>query len=357
MNAVIGIDGHVLTGKFQGTRTTLGNLLKAVAPRLGDRTMIVYADDPDAARDLLGVEGLEYRGLGHAGSIKRLALVLPRLFRRDGVTLGVFQYMMPFTGRHVVFIHDILPLTHPQFFPWQVRLRTAIFFSLAIRRAAMVIAVSAFTRDEIARVYKLRDDRLRLIPNGPSFAREIYAAQPSGTSDRIILTVGRIERRKNVKLLVEAFQLAQLDDVRLFVVGSHDLDYDYALPDDPMIENKRNLDDEALVALYRQASLFVYPSAAEGFGMPLLDALLFGLPVIAADTTALPEVGGALATYFDCEADDAAQRLAVLLRDHFNGSPVARPTQEERAELATKFNWDQAAAQFLDELDAAERAK
>ncbi|MDX3901236.1 MAG: hypothetical protein QHC40_12120 [Sphingobium sp.] len=91
-DVLLGIDGHILTGKFQGTRTTLTSLLKTLAPRLGARRAIIYSDNPGEARALVGSDAYSYGDLGHSGSLKRLLLVLPRLFRRDGVTIGVFQY-------------------------------------------------------------------------------------------------------------------------------------------------------------------------------------------------------------------------------------------------------------------------
>lgn len=349
----IGVDGHVLTGRFQGTRSTLSALLRAMAPRLGGREVIVYSDAPEEARALLGVEGYRYAGLGHAGSIKRLLAVFPRLFRRDRVDLGVFQYMMPLTGRHIVFIHDLLPITHPHLFPFAMRLRTRIFFGLAIRRAAMVLAVSEYTRGEIARLYRIEPERLRVVLNGPSFPAATYAGPRAPGAERYILAVGRIEPRKNVPLLVDAFLRADLPDVQLVVVGSHDNGFDYRLPDDPRIVGRRGLDDARLIDLYRGASLFVFPSAAEGFGIPLLDALLFGLPVIASHRTAMAEIATGVAETFDPLAPDACDVLARRIAGHFANAPVAAPDAAQRAALAARFNWDRAADAFFAAVDAA----
>lgn len=348
----IGIDGHVLTGKFQGTRSTLSSLLRALAARPSGHEIIVYSDDPDEARKMLGADHFRYEALGSAGSIKRLFSIFPRLFRRDRVDLGVFQYMAPMTGRHIVFIHDLLPISHPRFFPWKMRMRTRIFFTLAIRRAAMVVAVSEFTKAEVGRLYGLGPDRLHLVRNGPSFPPEAFAGDPQPASERYVMAVGRIEARKNVPLLVDAFLKADVPGVRLVIVGAHDLGFDYRLPDDPRIELRKGLNDAALVDLYRAASLFVYPSAAEGFGLPLLDALLFGLPVISSDRTAMAEVGEGLATFFDPDATDAVDVLAARIAGHFGRMLVPAPTAAERVALAVRFSWDRAAEDFLAAVDA-----
>lgn len=345
-DVTIGVDGHVLTGKYQGTRSTLTNLLVALGALIGERRLIVYSDDPVAARETVGVDSFEYVALDAHGSTKRL-LDFPRLFRRDGVTLGVFQYITPLFGQHIVFIHDILPLTHQRYFSLKMRLRTWLFFTLAIRRAAMVLVVSEDTRKAVQARYRLPAAKLRTVLNGPSFAIATYAQSSQPALQRYIMTVGRIEQRKNVDLLIAAFLRADLADVRLVIVGAVDNAFAFTVPTDPRIEVLPHVAEDALIALYQGASLFVYPSAAEGFGMPLLDATLFGLPTISSDKTALPEVGGDLVTYFDPEGPDAAAVLAGLIDGHFGGAPIPTPTEAQRRAQAERFSWDKAARDFL----------
>ena len=170
---MIGFDAHVLTGKYQDTRSTLTNLLRALGDRIGSRRLIVYSDDPVAARAVIGVETFEYAAPPARDAVRRL-LEFPRLFRRDGVTIGVFQYIAPLAGRHVVFVHDILPLTHPRYFPLAMRVRMRVLVALAIRRAALVIVVSEDTRAAVQARFRLPPERLRVVLNGPSFAPTVY---------------------------------------------------------------------------------------------------------------------------------------------------------------------------------------
>lgn len=351
MSVRIGVDAHVLTGRYQGTRTTLASLLRAVGPKLGNRALLVYADDPDEARAMLGVDAFHYRNLSHVGSLKRLLRLFPQLFATDRVDIGVFQYMAPLKGRHVVFIHDLLPLTHPQLFPLKVRLRTKIFFTLSIWRAAMVLVVSEFTRSEVQKRFRLPPERLRVVLNGPSFTPPIYRQATYEAEQRYIMTVGRIEPRKNVLMLVEAFRKADVSDVRLVVVGAFDPEFSREMIEGERVEVRSSVTDEQLVDLYRGASLFVYPSACEGFGVPLLDATLFGLPVISSNQTSLPEVGSDLAVYFDPTASDAVDTLAGLIAGHFRSAPVPVPTLEQRARQSKRFSWARAADDFLAAID------
>lgn len=349
----IGIDAHVVTGRFQGTRTTLTALLRALATRAPAHDVTVYADDPDAAREAVGPSAFRFSAIGCSGSIGRLLRAFPRLFRRDRIDVGVFQYISPPTSRvrQVVFIHDILPITHPHLFPLLNRWRIRLLFGLSIRRAAMVVTVSDYTRRAVLAHYRLAPDKVRTILNGPSFPPATYATDAVPAADRYILAVGRIEARKNVPLLVEAFRRAGLAGVRLVVVGAFDLGFAHAFPPDLPIDHRTRVSETELIALYRGASLFVFPSEAEGFGIPLLDALLLGVPTIASNRTAMAEIAGGLAAQFDPCAPDAVQVLARLIAGHFSGMSVSAPDAGQREELAARFNWDRAATQLIDAIE------
>lgn len=347
----IGFDGHVLTGRFQGTRTTLSSLLRAIGPKVGDRRIVIYSDDPATARAMLGSDEFEYEALDHVGSVKRLLLTLPNLFRKHGIDIGVFQYVIPFWGKSIVFIHDILPVTHPHLFPVKMRVKTNLFFRWSIYRAKLVITVSNYTKSEVMRVFDVPHHRIRTVRNGPSFPDYVYQTPCLATSPSYILAVGRIETRKNIPLLVQAFAKAQIEGVRLIVVGSFDLNFDYKIPDGYPVEIRSGVSDDELVGLYRGASLFVYPSQAEGFGVPLLDAILFGIPTISSDQTAMTEVGADLVTYFNPNDLDSTEVLSNLITGHFSGRRIVSPSPEQRKKHAVLFSWDSAADTFLNAVD------
>ena len=356
MRLRIGIDAHVITGKYQGTRTTLTSLLRALARQEIAHEIIVYTDDPDAANAAIGSSNFTYVALGHSGSIKRLLRVFPRLLRRDTIDVAVFQYNAPLVGRtkRVVFIHDILPMTHPQFFPFVNRMRVWLFYSLSVLRATMVVAVSDYTRRMVEIYYKLPSGRVRTVLNGPSFSEDTYAGVYEPVEPRYILTVGRIEERKNIELLVNAFCKANVPELRLIVVGAPDLGFAYRFPiNDPRIENRIGIEETELINLYRGASLFIYPSAAEGFGIPLLDALLFGIPTISSDQTAMREIATDVAELFDPNEPDAAEALTAKIVRHFGICPIIAPTKEQRSVLSERFSWDRAAIDFITVVEAA----
>lgn len=212
-----------------------------------------------------------------------------------------------------------------------------------------IVAVSDYSANEIRQHLPRRVARkLRVIKNGPSFSPDTYFQPRPNAGKRYILVVGRIEKRKNIHLLVDAFSGGAPSDVDLVVVGSYEPDYAYRMPETPRIRHIINIDDQTLVELYRGAALFVYPSCAEGFGIPLLDSVLFGIPTLSSKLTAMPEVGGNLAEYFDPSLHNAADLLRERIKEHFSGSPVPAPSLEQRLTHAAKLSWDAAADRFLE---------
>jgi glycosyltransferase involved in cell wall biosynthesis len=359
----IGVDAHVLEGKHQGSKTTLFKLLSAFAQRENIPQFCLYGHSPDRLARAFNTTKFEYRAIGRNNPVVRLMVEFPFLFGRDDISIGLFQYICPlWSRRNIVVVHDILPMSHPEFFPFIFRLRTRLFYSASILSAAAVIAVSEYTASLIRARFPSRSDRVHVVHNGPSFSDEVYF-QPSTSNAAVkyadgqayVLCVGRIEPRKKVDLLVEAFRESGVDGVKLIIVGQADLGYRYRVPETPTIRVLKNLDDAELIDLYRGASLFVYPSVAEGFGIPLLDATLFGVPTISSNRTAMPEVGGDLVEYFDPVDGDAKSELARRIRDHFRGRPVARPDEQARRAQFRRFSWENAAEKVLEIINASVR--
>lgn len=216
--------------------------------------------------------------------------------------------------------------------------------------AQKAITFSSYTSNAVSRLLPWISHKLVVVRNGPSFQEDTYFAEhDEGAGTPYVMTVGRLERRKNVDLLMAAFARAGLTDVNLVVVGKREPGYRI----DMAAHNVIHIEDgpeETLIDLYRNASLFVYPSAAEGFGLPLLDAVLFGVPTLSSNQTAMPEIGGDLAEYFDPTAKNAVDHLAKRIRGHFTGSPGERPSLEARRRHAEAFSWRRSAATLVDAL-------
>lgn len=344
------VDCHVIEGRSQGSKTVLICLLRALADLgFSDRFILSCRD----AGYCLEQIGRHFETTGRSavgGSVNRLLIDLPMQVRRVGATGVISQYIIPLTNRkRFVMIHDILPVTHPILFDFRMRLKAAVLFLGSAILSTRVIVVSDYTSNAIAKKLPWIKDKISIVRNGPSFQRDDYfVPKPilgESISEPYILSVGRIERRKNIDLLIRAHQRSGLKN-KLVIVGRREGVINLPVFT-PGVEFKEGVEDDELLSLYRNAALFVFPSQAEGFGIPLLDALLFGIPTISSNLTSMPEVGGSIPAYFDPSSEGAEETLSQLMRGHFQDNVVQAPTLSERIDLWSKFNWIQSAKQLL----------
>jgi glycosyltransferase involved in cell wall biosynthesis len=279
------------------------------------------------------------------------------------------QYRMPLLpwGACAVTIHDTLFETHPQFFTPKFVRMARLTGKLAIRRAKVLLTVSEFSLKEIARLYRVDPLQVTVTGNGVNLARfhptsadggdgsddwngaglvRVLGAEPG----EYLITVGRIEPRKNHLNLVRAYALLSEPRPPLLIVGQRDFEHDEAfaevaalgLQDD--VTFLEDVGDAQLPALLRHARVFVYPSFAEGFGMPVLEAMASGVPVVTSNTTALPEVAGNAALTVDPNDPKAiAGAIEQLLFD----AALRRKLAALGLEVAARHRWDTAAKALL----------
>lgn len=278
------------------------------------------------------------------------------LGRCDVVHYPSFVMHPQLFGARIVTIHDLLPITHAD---QCTRTDVAWFRSHALRvarRADAIIAVSQYTKDVIVDLFRIPAERITVVHHGvsesfhPASAAEVADLRARlGLARPYILSVGTAEPRKNLLRLVDAFALLLQDrgaDFDLVLAGKA------AWGSDSLRERIAALGLEARVrvtghiaagdlpTLYSGATVFVMPSLAEGFGMPLLEAMACGIPVIAGNATALPEVYGDAAIGFDATDTEAlAGALARVLGDSaLRADLIARGLRR-----AEQFTWEAAA--------------
>lgn len=355
----LGIDGHILDGKYQGSRTWLEALLGRIAALRPQDVFVLYTHEPERHRQRYTAPNIEHRRLPRRGGAPaRLLLLWPWLAYRHRLDGLMTQYNAPLfgAGLQIVVIHDILFETHRQFFPAAMGARLRLLTRLSAWRARLVLTVSDFSRASIERVYGLADGRIAVVANGiePGPAGALPAEVGKGLP--FALFVGRLEPRKNLSLLLEALTLLPDPEIRVVVVGREDHSDDRivtAMRADPRVIHLRDVPDDSLRALYRQARVFVYPSLGEGFGIPVLEALAQGCPVIASTATAIPEVGGDAVNFFEPAAVDAAPTLAGLLDDAFHGRLALDP--QAAARQLERYTWDRAAESLAAALEKVSR--
>ena len=253
----------------------------------------------------------------------------------------------------VVTVHDLSFLLYPEAFRAFNRLYLRIVTNLSVRKAQRVIAVSENTKQDLVRAYHLSPNKIDVIHNGldecfrplPTDQVDEFRAR-QGLPERFLLFVGTLEPRKNVLGLIEAYAQLPKDRPPLMLVGGKGWLYDEVFA----LIAARDLTSEVhfvgyvpaedLPWWYNAAEVFVYPSLYEGFGLPPLEAMACGTPVITAHASSLPEVVGQAALLVDPnDPQMLAQAIARVLtdrglQDHLRTAGLAR---------ASAFSWTQTA--------------
>ncbi len=271
----VGIDVSPLIQTSAGTARHLRGLLGALEGRPG-----------------LELTELTFGGSGRAGTVARDAGWYPvgiALAARNLDVLHCPTMRVPVQARPpvVATVHDIAVLRYPDAFPRWHRHTGRLALRQAVRTADAVVAVSAFTQTELRDVLGVPADRIRIIGNGVD---PVFTVGGPAEDGDYVLAVGTLEPRKNLARAVEAGRIAGVD-VR--VVGATG----WGRVDVPGWMGR--VDDEALAALFRGARCLVFPSLYEGFGLPILEAMACGTPVVTSRGGATEEIAGGAAVLVD----------------------------------------------------------
>lgn len=292
---------------------------------------------------------------------RRLSRVLreyPRIVKQYGIDLAHFQYFSPpvIGCKTVITLHDLLFKDFPHKFPLSYRLSRDLVFRFSARRADILATVSKYSRQRIAAHYGIEADKIILTPNGVSgewFEIPLEAARKYAANlglRRYILNVSRMEPRKNQLLLLQAYtelKLAQ-KGYDLVFIGQHTLNvpefdsYLKALPAEVSqhIHHFKDVGHEQLKLLYRAADLFVYPSLAEGFGIPPIEAAAAGVPVICNSATAMSEFDFLGHNLIDVNPPGA---LRNAIKRNLSAPPSAEKLSEISRIVKQRYSWKNAA--------------
>ena len=301
----VGLDAHVVGRRKTGNETYLIGLATGLAAR------------PDVAVTAYLERGAAWPGDANGVAVKRLRTAWPQLriplelpvrARLDGVDLLHVQYVAPpVSGVPVVTaIHDVSFEDEPALMPALTRLRLQATVRMAVRTSAVVVTPSQFSRERLLHHYHLDPERVVVTPNGVLPIRQAEVADADrvrsalGLQGPFILQVGNLEPRKNVPRLIAAIAQARDRGVELSLAlagqrGSGAGDVDAAIARHAAEHWVRQLgyvDEETLAVLYGEASIVAYVSLYEGFGLPVLEAMARGTPVVAGNRAAIPEVAG-----------------------------------------------------------------
>lgn len=264
-------------------------------------------------------------------------------------------------GKKVVTIHDLMFMHHPEFLKedWVEPLRKST--SRAIKEADAIIAVSNSVKNEILEFFRVPAEKVHVIYNGigkefiphHDLSRRDYIKSKYGIKSRYILFVGNIEPKKNLLRLIEAYSRfikMSSEEFQLVIAGPKAWFYDRVKQHASSLGLMENViftgfvPGEDLPLLYSFADIFTFPSLNEGFGIPLIEAMACGTPVVASKIDSLTEVAGDAALMIDpCDVEEIADSLYIMMTD-----------SEKRTKYVTngfmrakRFSWGKTAEETL----------
>jgi glycosyltransferase involved in cell wall biosynthesis len=341
-----------------GIGTYVRNLLRHLA-RLDQETEYLILFRPEDVGVAAGL-GPNFRGLAERSLPYSIGeqLRIPLSLRRERIDLfhEPHYVLPPLTGcRSIVTIHDCIHLMFPQYLPNKLAYGYArTFLWTAAHRSSRILTVSEASKRDILRFFDVPPEKVAVIYNAiderfgiePPEEEVVRVRERFQLHDPFILYAGNIKPHKNLERLIDAFHRlrgAGLDHVKLLIIGDEISKYPTlrrAVHRWKLHKHVRFLGfvpDQTLAVLYRLAGVFVFPSLYEGFGLPPLEAMASGTPVVTSNVSSLPEVAGEAALLIDpYDPESIAEGLRRVLTDPvLKADLVARGLQRAR-----EYSWD-----------------
>ncbi|MDN3678428.1 glycosyltransferase family 1 protein [Flavobacterium paronense] len=350
------VDCHVFDGNFQGTTTYLKGLYTEL---LKDKTKLFYFGASNIAflKTIFGThDNLTYVSYKSKNKFYRLLFDIPGIIKKNNIDFAHFQYVVPpiKSCKYIVTIHDVLFLDFPEYFPLIYRIKNKFLFKTSAKRSDVVLSVSEYSKKQIQKHFGI--EKVTITPNAiDSVYFETYNKEEVQKQVRdkfkatnYFLYVSRWEPRKNHDRLLKAFVENEYYKTHSLVfVGNKAIenkvynDYYTSLPDEikATIFSFSKVNSQDLLVLVRGADLSIYPSIAEGFGIPPLESLAANIPTICSNTTAMADFeffGDCLFNPLDLE--DLKNKIKIGLND--------TQMDQKRNQMKAKFTWQFAAEQF-----------
>ncbi|WP_051200359.1 glycosyltransferase family 4 protein [Flavobacterium subsaxonicum] len=350
------VDCHVFDGTFQGTTTYIKGIYQELVKH---KNLHIYfaAENITALQQIFGqADNIHYLKFASHNKFYRLLFDIPKLIRDNKIEYAHFQYVVPPIKycKYINTLHDVLFMEYPQYFPLSYRIKNKLLFKLSAKMSDVVLTVSHYSKEQIEKHFKLNN--VTITPNAvdPVFF-EPFDKQAVQQEVKAIfgvenywLFVSRWEPRKNHHGLLKAFAEGGFyKDQYLVFVGDKALpnpEFDTiynALP--PEVKQKvvmlSQINFDKLLLLVRGAALSVYPSVAEGFGIPPLEAAGAGVPVACSKTTAMSDFAFFDPTLFDpFDTQDMVKKIQLAPQTSVD---------QIKIKIKEQYNWEVSAQNFI----------
>jgi len=351
----IGIDVHHIGSTHSGNESFNLGIIKGLVELDKENQYCLYLDGRQGEEMLTGLpKNFSLVPLKFSNSLTRLSFSLPWAILRDRLDIFHADNFMPlYAGpKTVLTVHDLIFLEYPELFtlPERIILKNII---QSLKRARAVVTLSNYSKQKIIEFSGINPDKVRVI--GSVCRNEFRKLEnPTQQDEGFILYVGRLNARKNIILLLRAYKNLGGQE-KLVLVGTWDWKKEdikgeierLGIKDKVII--KGYVSEKDLIRLYNQARVFVYVSLAEGFGLPVVEAMACGAPVVCSNNTAMAEVAGKAAMLVDpYNTDDITSGMRRVLEDRVlredlirRGFEIARQYRSEKiiVKLMEVYRW------------------
>ncbi len=358
------VDCHVFDGSFQGTTTYLKGLYTELIKR-SELTFFLASGDTAKLKQIFGehpnVNYIKYRS---HNKFYRLLIDIPQIVRQYKIDYAHFQYIVPPIKfcRYIVTTHDVLFIDFPQYFPALNRVKNTFLYRQSAKAADVLLTVSEYSQQKIRQHFGITNVSITANGVDAEFFTSYNKSQLQNEVRRkfglenYLIYISRWEPRKNQLLLLKAFVNLKLFEKRhLLFVGDHTINdpaYDaYYNTLESHVREKvvvmKKVDFETMLELLRAADLSVYASSAEGFGIPPLESIAAGVPVITSNATAMADFTFLEKFAFDpsSEAGLEAKLLEVLSDPNTNVADLRQFVYEN-------YSWKNAADSYMAALNS-----
>lgn len=356
------VDAHCLDKEYQGTNSYVKGLYTAMMNIHPEIDICFGAHNPEnifKAFPGKDPKVIQYRSKSQSA---RLLADIPTILKKRSFDFAHFQNIAPLgrkNCKYVLTLHDVLFEDYKEQFPLFFRKSRSFFFKKSITNAQIKTTVSTYSKQRIALHYSIQQNDIHVIANAGNHVRNSLSEINHKPFKRkydlkdYILYVSRIEPRKNHAVLIKAWKSLQLckQGIRLVFIGHYSI-YCKALEKElsrltyherSMIHFLSDLPEDDLEHFYLNCRLFVYPSLAEGFGIPPIEAALYRKPVICSNRTAMMEYDFFSPYFFNPEK---VEELCSHINTILEHPPCENQLKSISEKVSTLYNWEKSAEQL-----------
>jgi glycosyltransferase involved in cell wall biosynthesis len=362
-NIKIFVDAHVLDGPHQGTRTFIEQLYRELVHKPGIELFIAARNISELKNAFDNNENIQYLQYKSFNRVDRLLIEIPYLLKKHKIDYAHFQYITPFKTpcKTIVTTHDVIFTEIPDEYSYRYKKIKKYLYRRSVKQADIVTTVSEHSRTSIEKNLSIPKEKIHLIQNGihKSYFNSIERltareyVYDKYALEKFLLSVSRIEPRKNHAQMVRVFSKLGLAAKGFYLVflGNKTIPVPelenelkkLSSKEREMILIRDDIDSEELKYFMRAASLFLYPSKGEGFGIPPLEAAALQTPVICSNATAMRDFDFFEEDHIDPSNEQLLEERIAKLINH----PPAEEILARRSDhIRENYSWQKSADQF-----------